>query len=93
MENLKLKLILASSSPRRKELLGHLKLPYEIIIKNIPEESDHTDPVKFSAQIALMKNEVVFMRVRTRRCRPRRRAVSRRRRAGARRGAGPAGGL
>lgn len=60
MENLKLKLILASSSPRRKELLGHLKLPYEIIIKNIPEESDHTDPVKFSSQIALMKNEAVF---------------------------------
>lgn len=60
MENLKLKLILASASPRRKELMGHLKLPYEIIIKNIPEESDHTDPVKFSAQIASLKNEAVF---------------------------------
>lgn len=60
MENLKLKLILASSSPRRKELLGHLKLPYEIIIKNIPEESTHTDPVKFSAEIAFLKNEAVF---------------------------------
>lgn len=60
MENQKLKLILASASPRRKELLGHLKLPYEIIIKNIPEESNHTDPVKFSAQIAAQKNEAVF---------------------------------
>lgn len=52
--------ILASASPRRKELIGHLKIPYEIVIKNIPEESHYTDPVNFSKHIAQMKNEAVF---------------------------------
>lgn len=61
MEKRKLKLILASGSPRRKELLGHLGLPYEIIVKNIPEESEHTDPVEFSRQISQMKGDAVFL--------------------------------
>ncbi len=56
----KIKLILASASPRRKELLGHLQLPFEIIIKNIPEESHYIDPVNFSKHIAEMKGEAVF---------------------------------
>jgi septum formation protein len=56
----KIKLILASASPRRKELLGHLHLPFEIIIKNIPEETHFTDPVNYSRHIAEMKGEVVF---------------------------------
>jgi septum formation protein len=56
----KIKLILASASPRRKELLGHLQLPFEIIIKNIPEESQHTDPASFCKHIAEMKGEAVF---------------------------------
>ena len=55
-----IKLILASASPRRKELLGHLQLPFEIIIKNIPEESHFTDPVNFSKHIAQMKGDAVF---------------------------------
>lgn len=61
MERNKIKLILASASPRRKELLGHLKLPFEIITKNIPEETHHTDPVNFSRHIAQMKGEAVFI--------------------------------
>lgn len=61
MEKNKIKLILASASPRRKELLGHLKLPFEIITKNIPEETHHTDPVNFSRHIAQMKGEAVFL--------------------------------
>lgn len=60
MEKQKIKLILASGSPRRKELLGHLKLPYEIIIKNIPEESHHTEPKAFAQHIAEQKGEAVF---------------------------------
>jgi septum formation protein len=60
MEKIKIKLILASASPRRKELLGHLKLPFEIITKNIPEESAQTDPVKFSQEISEMKGQAVF---------------------------------
>lgn len=56
----KFKLILASASPRRKELLGHLKIPFEIITKNIPEESDATDPVEFTREIARDKGKAVL---------------------------------
>jgi septum formation protein len=63
MEKTKLKFVLASTSPRRKELIGHLKVPYEIQSLNIPEESDETDPVKFSKQISDMKGEAVFRKL------------------------------
>lgn len=53
------RLILASSSPRRKELLGHLKIPFEILTKHTDEISSHTDPALFSAEIAAQKGEVV----------------------------------
>jgi len=59
MENSKLKLILASTSPRRKELLGHLKLPFEIRSQNVSEESSLTDPVAFSLEIARRKGDAV----------------------------------
>ena len=54
-----LKLILASASPRRKELLGHLKLPFEVIALSVPENSDATDPVKYTSDIALVKGNAV----------------------------------
>ncbi|MBA2406092.1 MAG: septum formation protein Maf [Bdellovibrionales bacterium] len=60
MEKTKIKLILASASPRRKELLGHLQLPFDIVIKNIPEETHYTDPVNFCRHIAQMKGDAVF---------------------------------
>lgn len=60
MENSKLKFILASASPRRKELIGHLKVPFEIMTLNIPEESNSTDPVEFSQEIATAKGDAVF---------------------------------
>lgn len=60
MENSKLTFILASASPRRKELIGHLKIPFEIHTLNIPEESLATDPVQFSLEIAKAKGEAVF---------------------------------
>lgn len=54
-----LSLILASSSPRRKELLGHLKVPFTIMTKHVDEISHETDPVKFVADIASQKGVVV----------------------------------
>jgi septum formation protein len=60
MENSKLKFILASTSPRRKELIGHLKVPFEIYSLNVPEESNETDPVSFSQEISNLKGEAVF---------------------------------
>lgn len=60
MVNSKIKFILASASPRRKELIGHLKVPFEIMTLNIPEESSHSDPLKYSQEIAKAKGEAVF---------------------------------
>lgn len=60
MGNSKIKLILASTSPRRKELLGHVKVPFEIYSENIPEITNHTDPVEYCRDLALMKGKAVF---------------------------------
>jgi septum formation protein len=54
-----LKLILASASPRRKELLGHLKIPFEVIALSVPEHSDATDPVNYTSDIARVKGNAV----------------------------------
>lgn len=64
MEKNKLKLVLASASPRRKELLGHLQLPFEIKTLNVPEESSHRDPVDFSIHIAQLKGDAVYRELR-----------------------------
>lgn len=60
MANSKLKLVLASASPRRKELLGHLQVPFEIITLNVKEESNSKDPVLFCQDIAVDKGRAVF---------------------------------
>ncbi len=36
---LKKRIILASNSPRRKELLRNLNLPFDVLVKDVPEES------------------------------------------------------
>lgn len=64
MENFKLKFVLASASPRRKELIGHLKIPFEIKTLNVPEESEATDPVIFSSEIASVKGAAVMEKLR-----------------------------
>ena len=46
-----MKLILASNSPRRRELLGGLDIPYEVyVIKGIDESYPDTLPAKDVAQ-------------------------------------------
>lgn len=57
-----MKFILASASPRRKELIGHLKIPFEIETADIEEISSHSDPVKFCEEIALEKGRFIFER-------------------------------
>lgn len=52
-------LILASGSPRRKELLSHLEIPFEIVVSDIEEVSEHRDPVAFGEDIARAKGEAV----------------------------------
>jgi septum formation protein len=57
-----MKFVLASASPRRKELISHLKIPFTIETSDIDEQSDHLDPVKFCLQIAEEKGRVIFNR-------------------------------
>tara|TARA_R110002072_G_scaffold534_6_gene3906 strand:+ start:85609 stop:86265 length:657 start_codon:yes stop_codon:yes gene_type:complete len=56
----KLKFILASQSPRRKELIGWLDIPFEIIVPEIEESSDETDPEEIAKDIAQQKSQAVW---------------------------------
>jgi len=56
---MKTKLILASQSPRRKELLSHLGLPFEIKPATKDEISDKTDPGEKAIELAVQKAEEV----------------------------------
>lgn len=60
MENFKIRFILASASPRRKELVGHLKIPFEIMIFNGIEESTEKNPVHYASEISEMKGKSIL---------------------------------
>lgn len=49
------KLILASGSPRRKDLLHQIGLQFEIIPSNIEENISETDPLQLVKKLALLK--------------------------------------
>ena len=55
-----MKLILASNSPRRKELLSKLPYPFEIIPSGIEENSTATNPTDLVQELASMKAADVF---------------------------------
>lgn len=55
----KWKLILASGSPRRRELLSHLKVPFEVQVSDVAEESAHSDPRAFALAVAELKGEAI----------------------------------
>jgi septum formation protein len=48
-------LVLASQSPRRKELLNYLNIPFKILVADILEESNEKDPSLFALDIAKQK--------------------------------------
>ncbi len=62
MENQKHKysLVLASGSPRRKELLGWLNLPYEVIVSNVDEDSPTKEPALLVSELARKKGKHIF---------------------------------
>lgn len=60
----KLKLILASQSPRRKELLSHLGIAFDVVVKSIDEERDGLSPVDYVKILAREKGEAVFEHIR-----------------------------
>ncbi len=54
-----MKIILASGSPRRREILGALGLEFEIIVPDVDESSDITDPAELVKQLSLRKAQAV----------------------------------
>jgi septum formation protein len=57
------RLILASASPRRRELLGRLGLPFEVIVADVTEHEDpNTDPRLMVAHNAALKADWVSSR-------------------------------
>jgi septum formation protein len=59
--NAQYKMILASQSPRRKELLGHLGIPFVIQPSHIEEVSDAKNPIDYSLDIALIKGRDIAL--------------------------------
>ena len=55
-----MKLILASSSPRRKELLSKLGYPFEIIPSNCEEKTSATEPRDIVVELAKLKASEVY---------------------------------
>lgn len=57
---MKLSLVLASQSPRRKELLGHLNLPFISFSPDIDENSPESDALLLVQQLAQAKGQKVW---------------------------------
>lgn len=53
-------LILASNSPRRKELLGWLDIPFEVMGSNVEEYSDKVEPHEYAVEIAFQKADAIW---------------------------------
>lgn len=64
MEKNKIQLILASQSPRRKELLSYLNIPFQIVSLNVEEKSGAQNPRDFCLEIAALKGLSVFEHLR-----------------------------
>lgn len=61
MQN-KYKLVLASASPRRKELLSYLDIPFTVISSNIAEISNKSIPSEIVVDLAKIKAEDIFIK-------------------------------
>lgn len=56
-------LILGSQSPRRKELLSWLNIPFKIVTADLDEISTETDPIEVAMDLASQKAHAVFEKV------------------------------
>lgn len=57
-------LILGSQSPRRKELLSWLNVPFKIFTADLEEVSNETDPVEIAMDLSSQKAHAVFEKLR-----------------------------
>lgn len=55
-----MRIVLASSSPRRHELMKLLNIPFEIIVKEVDETFNENDVYESSMQVSKRKAEAVF---------------------------------
>ncbi len=55
-----MKIILASNSPRRKEILEGVGVTFEVAVSGADEYSDAKDPAKYAEDIALCKGKAVY---------------------------------
>lgn len=53
------RVILASGSPRRRELLTSLGVPFEVVVSGADEDSPETDPQRLAGELALLKGREV----------------------------------
>lgn len=56
----KLKMILASGSPRRKELVGWLKIPFRVMASDVEEVTDFTTPEEVVIDLARLKGRDIL---------------------------------
>ena len=60
-------IILASASPRRKEILGELGVDFRVIVADTDESSDERDPERLTEELARRKGIAVWERMCTER--------------------------
>ena len=58
-----MKIILASKSPRRKEILENLGIKFEIIVSDADESSEEKDPALLVRELSLRKGRAVADRI------------------------------
>ena len=58
-----MKIILASKSPRRKEILENLGIEFEIIVSDADENSEERDPAALVKELSLRKGRAVADRI------------------------------
>lgn len=59
----KYRIVLASASPRRKELLGWLEVPFEIIPSHVEEVTTMTRPHDVAEDLAALKGEDIYRKL------------------------------
>ena len=57
-----MRIILASASPRRKELLKQIGLEYEVLVSDAEEKVTSTEPSKVVEELSRQKAECVYLR-------------------------------